>query len=589
MMKKIGKLFLFIASLVIASIPIAGCTRPVGENVDPTKTQLYVFNHYAGLKDEWLQAVVDRFVKAYENTSFEEGKTGVQIFVDNTQKTGDMFINEGSLPTNSNEVFFTENVAYYDFIARNQLLDITDVVTEKLEDCDTERDIFGEDKSIEDKLAGMNNGSKEFYKTDDGKYYALPFYEAYSALVYDIDLFEDKSFYFAKGGCPSEFSEFTQTHNADKKASGSFTTYKYVGAMGERSAGPDGLYGTDDDGLPATYDEFFVLCENISGKGVRPMVFFGDSDYLNETATALYTDYEGKDKMSVNFTFEGKGLDIVTGFEGGKPVSTPTDVTPETGYLIYQQEGRYYALDFLRRLIKGEYYDSNTFATTQDQKNTQSDFLYGRFSDAKRTIAMMAEGSWWQNEARDHYENLVGEYGESASLMNRRIGMMALPKATEAKIGEPQTYLSTKQTGCFINKSIAANKVKLAKEFVKFCHTDESLVEFMQIVNMPKPFAFDMTDEQLEKCSTFGRDLYKAHSSGNVVFSGSKNAIFRSAYMRFMSVNQWDTKLSNGLDHRMVSTAFKNNPDFTAKDYFDGLKTVHSAAKWAEDYGKYFE
>lgn len=202
----------------------------------------------------------------------------------------------------------------------------------------------------------MDNGIREFYRTDDNKYYALPFYEAYHCISYDIDLFEEKGFYFAKGGCPSEYSAFTQNHN-ENKASGKFTSYKYVGDMGDRSAGPDGLYGTEDDGLPATYAEFFVLCEKMSSSNVRPITFYGNSDYLNGTATALWTDYEGKDKMRSNFTFEGKDMDIVTSFDEDKPVVTKTDITPENAYLLYNQEGRYYALDFLHTLIEKEYYD----------------------------------------------------------------------------------------------------------------------------------------------------------------------------------------------------------------------------------------
>ena len=102
------------------------------------------------------------------------------------------------------------------------------------------------------------------YKTDDGKYYELPFYEAYPTIAYDIELFETRNYYFAKGGAPSEFCEFTQSNNTDK-ATGEFSGYKYVGAIGARSAGPDGKYGTNDDGLPATYDKFLRCARKYRG------------------------------------------------------------------------------------------------------------------------------------------------------------------------------------------------------------------------------------------------------------------------------------------------------------------------------------
>lgn len=585
-MKGLKKVLIGAFALVFALMPMSACTRAVGEKIDSTKSQLYVANHYAGLRDFWTQAVVDRFTEAYKDVSFEEGKKGVQVFIENGSYNGFQYMDQ--LVSDSNEVFFIENVMYYDFVARDLFLDITDVVTEPLVDCSAEADIFSETRSIEDKLAGMDNGIREFYRTDDNKYYALPFYEAYHCISYDIDLFEEKGFYFAKGGCPSEYSAFTQNHN-ENKASGKFTSYKYVGDMGDRSAGPDGLYGTEDDGLPATYAEFFVLCEKMSSSNVRPITFYGNSDYLNGTATALWTDYEGKDKMRSNFTFEGKDMDIVTSFDEDKPVVTKTDITPENAYLLYNQEGRYYALDFLHTLIEKEYYDGDAFMETHDHVCTQTDYLYGRFSPAKRRIAMVAEGTWWQNEAKQIFDTLTEEYGAQASANNRRFGVLPFPKADESKIGEEQTYLLTKQTACFINKTIAPEKIKLAKEFVKFCHTDESLVEFMQIANMPKPFQFDMSEKQLEKCTSYGRDIYAAHNSGNVVFSASKSPVYRYTPQKFMEVNAWNSVLNNGYPASAISTTYKNNKSVTAREYFDGLlKGDHTQTKWQEQYAGHF-
>lgn len=578
-MKYCKKLPVIIMAIIFIAMPFSGCTELVGERVNPNQTQLYVANLNSGLRDMWLQALKVRFEKAYADTSFEEGETGVQIIVDNNAYSGFGYLDR--LSGDPNEVYFTENVMYYDFVSKNLFADITDAVTENLVE-------FGEEQSIEDKLS---NDTRDFYKTDEGKYFALPFYEAYSCIAYDIDLFEEKGFYFAKGGCPSEYSEFTQANNTDKAAGSFGGTYKYVGEFGNRSAGPDGKYGTDDDGLPATYDEFFVLTKKMQTSGVRSMIWPGKyPDYINETANMLWADYEGKEKAAAFYKMQGDDIDILS-FDGDTPIITPTDIRNENGYMFYSQAGRYYAIDFLHRLISGGTYDPDAFGEEVTHINSQERFLYGRFESSMRTIAMLADGTWWQNEATDAYNTLVDVHGDDASKMSRRIGLLPLPKVSEKNIGEAQTYLSTKQTACFVNKNVTGKKLELAKTFIRFAHTDESLKEFMTIVNMPKPFKFDMNEEELNKLTVFGRDIYKAHSSGNVVFTASKNPIYRATPNKFMAVNGFETMLPNDLPATVVGTAFKDNPAFTAREYFENMKKYsdHTESKWRETYGQYFD
>ena len=86
----------------------------------------------------------------------------------------------------------------------------------------------------------------------NGKYYALPHYSVYQGLMYNIDLFEKKGLYFAK-----------ETDNGNDG---------FVVKGEEKSCGPDGVYGTSDDGLPSSYEEFFKLCDYMVQRGVTPFV-----------------------------------------------------------------------------------------------------------------------------------------------------------------------------------------------------------------------------------------------------------------------------------------------------------------------------
>ena len=64
-----------------------------------------------------------RFEEFYAEESFEDGKKGVQVLIDNNQYTGFNFIN--NLSESYNSVFFTENVMYYDFVNKGLFEDIT--------------------------------------------------------------------------------------------------------------------------------------------------------------------------------------------------------------------------------------------------------------------------------------------------------------------------------------------------------------------------------------------------------------------------------------------------------------------------------
>ena len=99
----------------------------------------------------------------------------------------------------------------------------------------------------------------------DGKYYALPHYETYMGVSYDVSLFESKLLYFSA--------------NPDNGNNG-FITSKTE----KRSMGPDGKTGVQngidyslDDGLPSTYEEFFKLCDYMVVRNVTPFVWPGSA------------------------------------------------------------------------------------------------------------------------------------------------------------------------------------------------------------------------------------------------------------------------------------------------------------------------
>ena len=110
-------------------------------------------------------------------------------------------------------------------------MDITEAVTEPLTE-------YGEQGSIEDK---MTTQQQNWFKVN-GSYYAIPHYEGYYGMFYDVDTFDERNLFMTD--------------------SGTFTNYS------GRGKGVDGVAGTYDDGLPATYEEFLEEKQKIIESGV---------------------------------------------------------------------------------------------------------------------------------------------------------------------------------------------------------------------------------------------------------------------------------------------------------------------------------
>lgn len=73
------KLLTLLLSMVLFVAPLIGCGG--GSGIDKNKTQLYIGVFEGGIGTDYLQTIIDQFEKdpVISNTSFESGKTGVQV------------------------------------------------------------------------------------------------------------------------------------------------------------------------------------------------------------------------------------------------------------------------------------------------------------------------------------------------------------------------------------------------------------------------------------------------------------------------------------------------------------------------------
>lgn len=549
------------------------------EQIDPTKTQLYIGNVNQGFGDEWLYSVKSRFEEFYKDTSFEEGKIGVQVKIEETTY-GTTLIN--TVAGDRQEVFFTESFPYYNFVNGQKTLDITDAVTTPLTE-------YGESESILDK---MNVDQANYYNassTSGGKeFYAIPFYETYFTIIYNADLFSTYSLYrtTAGNGAWNNPNSWTSDVNA-----------------ANISAGPDGKKETAfDNGLPATYDEFFQLCEKAKQAGLIPLSWNGASgSYPGSFLMNMAANACGYDEMLLNFTFDGTSRSLVSSTDYNNGTHTAeltfdpeaTDISIQNGYELSRQAGKYYALEFFDRVFAGGYNNTSYLGnSTVSHIEAQNSFIrtaeFGGNANGKDSI-MLIDGTWWMNEAGPTFDTLVGIYGDAAGEMARNFKIMPLPmpRANYQRPGEEGTetvFLDKHMSACFVNANIDPNKIDLAKKFVRFCHTDESIIEFTKYTSTIKPYDVSYSEEDLNGFTPYAKSVIEMKQHSRTVSAGAKNSIFVNDSANLtVPTSFWAINGQNAPDIGLAPSG-----GYNAGTYFEALIKYNSQTFWNSKYSRYW-
>ncbi len=546
-MKK--SLFSVVLSIGMLASCLAGCKGNENTGEVEGKTNIYVATYNGGLGMDWLNDAARRFEKEHEGTSFEDGKTGVALHVKES-KTGAMLVN-GSL---DKDVYLTEVVDYYLLQKEGKLAKISDVVEGDLA-------AYGESgKTVKGKLdVSMQN----FLTAKDGEYYAVPFYEGFYGMVYDADMFASKGWYLDESG------NFTKTN---------------------KSTGIDGVAGTYDDGLPKTYAQFAKLIDKIRGAGVTPFAYSTESmTYFVNFLANYWADYEGKDKMQKNWSLTGT-TDIISSFSGNNPVIGTATITEDNISELQKQPGKYYALKFLKEVLMS---NGQNYVSATDFKAAQFQLIQSCLDGEMQTnpVAMLVEGSWFENEAElsgtfDTAKMLDAGYSGGDYKKMRKLAFMPIPMVDDSETtlnngsktangAHKQTLVSSNDSFCFINAGTTGAKLEVAKEFVKFLHTDAELSAFTEKTSITRPFTYTISDTTKAGMSYFAKTLVEMKESSDIVYPYSSHAYYVANSSSFM-LGQWGWKAKvNGDDVTNPFDYFKTNEGATAKQYFEGLYLAH--------------
>ena len=557
-----------LALTMLAGMTIGGTScAEVIEEIDESKTQLYVANYNGGAGFKWLDGVVERFEEKYAETSFESGKKGVQVIVDHSKAyTGASTTT--NLPTSKYEVFFANSFAYFDAASSGMLLDISDLVTETVNDEDG--------KKIYDKLSDVQKSALKV----NGKYYGIPHSELYDGISYDAGIFKEKNLYFS-----NRLDESDTTYPG---------TSEFIrSAADTKSCGPDGISGNYDDGLPSSFQEFYKLMDRMHQATVTPFVFAGGhAHYTNKLLISFYESYVGAEAMSVNFDFDSNGeeVEIVTGWKGEKPVLTKMALTKDNANKIRSSAGLYYATELCERVFSdSRNYNKDMANSTATHLDAMEKFMKSGL-DGEKYCAMFIDGNYWYSEAVANgiMDDVKQNYPDTYT--KKEVRFMPLPHQYEGRVtegkGKPPVLIDTYFNYAFINSTTPENHQEAAKKFLSFIYSDEELVQTTKVSNgIAKAVKYDLSSLK-NTTNSFEQSLFEirdaAMAANSLLTAISDDDTFKYNQATFSLVSTSLYFESNG--QRNVYSAFDSSNPPSAKEYFLGF--AMSDTVWNSQYNK---
>lgn len=584
-MKKVLLKTITVCMALVFSLGVfVGCGPDEIIGVNTNKTQIYVANYEGGVGRAWLDDAVERFEAYYEGVSFEEGKTGVEV-----QIKSDKQVALAQLKGSNHYIFFTGGVMFNNYIATGDFVELTDIVRDEK--------LPGENKTIEDKL---NADTKAALTAVNGGYYALPSYQYLSGVTYNVHLFNEKGLYFADN--PTE----GPIKNSNDPRYGFI-----LSSDAKKSTGPDALYGTSDDGLPSSVEEYKKLCDCMVHFNITPFICYAYSyHYTQHLFNTLWANLAGYDEVMLSISADSARFgttDVVELHNGnvvkqnGKiKVIEDQMIDASNGYLLSRQASRYYALDFMQYVFSPEristYMAPASLTSALSHTDAQLNFLRGEKTG--QPVGMLIEGSYWENETKDannlaQMKDLYPDYYDEMSYR-----MMPMPHQYEGRVqaigtvgengitqadGIKQVGIdSSYQYGIInahaINDSMnPAVAERVSKLFLQFLCTDELLESGTVVNGMFRNYEYELSQTDYNSLSEFSKSVYDIKQNGQVVVPFSNTSVFVKNMSSF-NLSTLTGSLFTSEDYSYPINAFRDGQSLDA--FFKGIAEYRGEDWW---------
>ncbi len=487
-------------------------------------TTINLNSYFGGVGVEWLYKALTRFQEKYAEYEFEPGKKGIYIDV-SLDSSEDMSQKLDS--SNYHVVIDERHTNIYDLGANGYILPIDDVI---------KGTAYGE--SIESRLSA---DVIDALKGVDGHYYALPNYEIFPGLSYDREAFLEERWYLAKDAQNGQLYKF-------KGRSEVIQGYFINSPTSERSCGPDGVYGTEDDGLPSSLEELMLVCDRVTRSGY-PLTFSGQwSQNCNYLIQGLWAALAGYDEIQTVYTYAGQ-VEVVTGvsteplFDGidyvFKPITETVTITEENGYLAHSSVARYYTAAFMKIAQQEGWFSPDSTGSTGNV-DAMANFIMNKYSKEGKRRAFLIEGNYWYNEITidsDWIEKYEKTYKKSPD-----VAVMPLPSTLRTSDITPSTdkadaipYTQMDNAVCYIYLNAKfkddENHIKASKMLMEFLLSHDENVLFTQDTGLTRPLNYTLTDEQVSSMSLFHQSNYAIKQNSRVLYNSSSSSIFKNNCM----------------------------------------------------------
>ncbi|MBO5240499.1 MAG: hypothetical protein J6B56_03650 [Clostridia bacterium] len=626
-MKK--KVALLMATLMVGStFAAAGCggDDSSGFKRDETKTLLKIANLDMGIGRAWIIELGRKFEEAFANYSFEEGKVGVQVDIEHHTRFAGEYAED--TPTDANYVFFTESVDYARY--SDYMADLSDVMTKgAITGVDENGEFVRESKTVAEKIDGNFLSHLNVGTEAAPEYRAMPYYLGMRIVNYDTDLWNDKQFYFAKGGCPSELvvqellkeeaqqdvTSAIASYNAEikKLQDGTGSNYwTFVNKAGELklgnqthkvglSAGPDGKYDTFDDGLPATYDEFYLLCNKMVSSSVTPFIWSGASpNYAENLTRSLFQNDAGVDTLNTFYSLKGTMDDLVKIENGsivtdaqGKPVleSYTFNGGSDDGYNAFRMNSLYNALQFVGKVVDNPSWTDTACYNSTTMVDVQSQYLTKGNTASGNRVAMLLDGTWWQQEATlvfSTMEQLDSKY----SKQNRNFGVLPLPDSTierhieRIENDEKLTFVPENDSYVYLNTRFEKDGVEMTvtKTFLSYISNDDCILSFMENTNMLRPLMPDYSkvdQDRYDNLSSYSKLLIEFQQNSNVVYPYTKEEFAKNNQSIYNNFTTFPNAAIGQQTYPIRSLKAKKPDGLNSKLYFEGVYKYFKENRWS--------
>lgn len=561
--KRLG-IALLLVVYVIAMFGMTGCGPKILSEYDANANYIYIQTFTGGLGNQFLDYAITQFNTKYSGENGTE-KWVVEILTTNTKDDGAKFYENFKANASTADIYYASNAFMWDeMIQAGYLMDLSDVYSSKP---DGENGL-----TVQEKLKDEDGLYKELF-TVEGKegIYGLPGAELISGMIVDKEVFVNNGWFTSEAIENKVTLENTLGYSLKSAVFKGKDVLVSAEQQGEvmysdviLTPGKDGKYGTFDDGQPTTIEQWNYMMDAIAANGYKSFVWSGSNpEYTNCVIWNVFGQYMGEEDMHNWLSYGGKEYQYTN--QSGEVVV----VGRENAFDNYKNPALFNALQFFANNVPVNAY-SKSLTNLDTHTDTQGYFVYGESSAKMEKVAILTDGVWWENEARGKFASLESKgrgYGQVEYTF-------LLPPAFEGqKLAATDSWFVCSENGTMF-AAATENKAKeeKIKEFLSMTLTDEALAYFTKQTGCPRPFTYDMGQDDLNEMTLFARNVWEIYTSENIHF-GRNSLIYHTTEGTALGNNsEWNSSiLVNGSLANYVNPIQALMKGYTVEQIIQGM------------------